>query len=51
MCIEKNYIQKYPHRTKQILGISYEQFQGLVQSASNEHLKIQSEKEKQKIRF
>ncbi len=29
MCIVLDYIQKYPLRTKQILGISYEQYQSL----------------------
>lgn len=51
MCIVFDYIQKYPERTKQILGISHEQFQALLQSALKEHIKIQKEKEKQKIRI
>ncbi|MBD2607037.1 transposase family protein [Scytonema hofmannii FACHB-248] len=51
MCIVFDYIQKYPSRTKQILGISYEQFQALLQSALKEHLQIQKEKEKQKVRI
>ena len=51
MCIVFDYIQKYPQKTKQILGISNEQFQSLVQSATKEHLKIQNEKEKQKVRI
>jgi hypothetical protein len=29
-----DYINKYPHRSKQILGISYKQFLELVQHAS-----------------
>ncbi len=29
-----DYIHKYPHRSKQILGISYKQFLQLVQHAS-----------------
>ena len=51
MCIVLDYIQKYPDRTKQILGISYEQFQALLQSALQEHLQIHKEKEKQKLRI
>ncbi|MGD1874119.1 MAG: transposase family protein [Mastigocoleus sp.] len=51
MCIVFDYIQKYPQKTKRILGISNEQFQSLVQSATKEHLKIQNEKEKQKVRI
>lgn len=51
MCIVFDYIQKYPNRTKRILGISYEQFQALLQSALKKHLQIQKEKEKQKIRI
>jgi len=51
MCIVFDYIQKYPSRTTQILGISYEQFQTLSKSASSEHLKIQNEKERQKVRI
>jgi hypothetical protein len=35
-----NYIQKYPLRTKQILGISYEQFQSLLKAATEEHLTL-----------
>ncbi|BAY21394.1 hypothetical protein NIES2100_11480 [Calothrix sp. NIES-2100] len=51
MCIVFNYIQKCPSRTKQILGISHEQFQALLESALKEHIKIQKEKEKEKIRI
>ncbi len=29
-----NYIHKYPHRSKRILGISYQQFRKLVQQAT-----------------
>ena len=46
-----DYIQKYPQRTKQLLGISHEQYQGLLKAALNEHIKIQTEKEKHKIRI
>jgi hypothetical protein len=51
MCIVFDYIQKYPKRTKQILGISYEQFKSLLKAATEEHLKIKNQKEKQKIRI
>ncbi|MBE9213915.1 hypothetical protein IQ247_14780 [Plectonema cf. radiosum LEGE 06105] len=50
MCIVFDYIQKYPVKTKHILGISHEKFQELIQSASKKHLEIQKEKENQKIR-
>lgn len=51
MCIVLDYIEKYSLRTKQILGISYEQFQSLVSTATEEHLKIKKENEKQKVRI
>lgn len=51
MCIVFDYIQKYPSRTKQILGISHEQFQALLESALKEDIKIQKEKETQKVRI
>jgi hypothetical protein len=51
MCIVLDYIQKYPLRTKQILGISYEQFQSLLSVGAEEHLRIKKEKEKQKVRI
>lgn len=50
MCIVFDYIQKYPAKTKHILGISHEKFQELIQSASKKHLEILKEKENQKIR-
>ena len=37
MSIVFDYIQKYPLRTKQILGISYEQLQLLLNCALNRH--------------
>ncbi|MBD0390614.1 MAG: transposase family protein [Nostoc sp. C3-bin3] len=46
-----DYIQKYPHRTKQILGISYEQLQSLLKCAINRHKEIKTELESQKIRI
>jgi hypothetical protein len=51
MCIVLDYIQKYPLRTKQILGISYEQFQLLLKAAAEEHLRIKKENDKQKVRI
>ena len=51
MCIVLDYIQKYPLRTKQILGISYEQFQSLLKAAAEEHLRMKKENEKQKVRI
>ncbi|KST68749.1 transposase family protein [Mastigocoleus testarum] len=51
MSIVFKYIQKYPQRTKQLLGISYEQYQALLKAALNKHIKIQKEKESQKIRI
>ncbi|WP_341528630.1 transposase family protein [Nostoc sp. UHCC 0302] len=46
-----DYIQKYPHRTKQILGISYEQFQSLLNCAINRYKEIKTKQERQKIRI
>ena len=46
-----DYIQEYPHRTKQILGISNEQFQELLNQAEIHHNKIQVEIECKKIRI
>ena len=51
MCIVLDYIQKYPLRAKQILGISYEQFQSLLKAAAEKHLKMKKENEKQKVRI
>ena len=45
-----NYIQEYPHRTKQILGISNEEFQELLNQAEMHHNKIQADIERKKIR-
>ena len=45
-----NYIQEYPHRIKQIQGISNEQFQELLNQAEMHHNKIQAEIERKKIR-
>ena len=45
-----HYIHKYPLRTKQLLGISYEQFLQLVASAKSLHDQRQAAIEKRKIR-
>ena len=39
-----NYIHKYPHRSKRILGISYKQFLQLVQQAT-----LRQSQERQRI--
>ncbi|RCJ32122.1 DDE endonuclease [Nostoc minutum NIES-26] len=46
-----DYIQKYPLRTKQILGISYEQLQLLLNRALQRHQGIKAKQESQKIRI
>jgi hypothetical protein len=46
-----NYIHKYPHRAKRILGISYEQFLQLVEQASLHQSQQRSRLEKTKIRI
>ncbi|BBD70621.1 hypothetical protein NIES4072_69880 [Nostoc commune NIES-4072] len=46
-----DYIQKYPLRTKQILGISYEQLQSLLNCALKRHQDIKAKQESQKIRI
>jgi hypothetical protein len=51
MCIVFDYIQKYPLRTKQILGMSYEQLQSLLNCALNRHQEIRARQESQKIRI
>ncbi|MCP6760012.1 MAG: transposase family protein [Fischerella sp. CENA71] len=45
-----DYIQKYPLRTKQILGISYEQLQSLINCARQRHQEIKTKQEIRKIR-
>ena len=35
-----NYIQEYPHRRKQILGITNHQFQDLLAQAEMQHKKL-----------
>jgi len=46
-----HYIHKYPLRTKQILGISYEQFQLLVEQAKLIHEEQLAEVERKKVRI
>ncbi|WP_206759181.1 helix-turn-helix domain-containing protein [Nostoc flagelliforme] len=46
-----DYIQKYPLRTKQILGISYEQLQSLLNCALKRHRDIKAKQESHKIRI
>jgi len=45
-----HYIQKYPYHTKQILGISNDQFQDLLSIAKRHHLLLQEEIEHNKVR-
>ncbi|MEH2208559.1 MAG: transposase family protein [Nostoc sp.] len=46
-----DYIQNYPHRTKQILGISYEQLQSPWDCAIKRHQEIKTKLQSQKIRI
>ena len=46
-----HYIHKYPHRTKQILGISYDQFLSLVKQTEVRHKERQAEAESKKVRL
>lgn len=45
-----HYIQEYPHRTKQILGITIAQFRDLLAQAEIHHNKLQAEIELNKVR-
>jgi hypothetical protein len=45
-----HYIHKYPLRTKQILGISYNQFLELVQQGELSHKERQAKVESTKVR-
>ena len=45
------YIEKYPERAKQILGIDYQQWVSLVEVARNEEERIRLAQEHQKIRI
>jgi hypothetical protein len=44
------YIHKYPHRTKRILGIDYQQFLQLLTQAELKHAEQAAARERQKIR-
>ncbi|BBD62938.1 hypothetical protein NIES2109_57880 (plasmid) [Nostoc sp. HK-01] len=46
-----DYIEKYPHRTKQILGISYEQLKSLLNCAIKSHQERKTKFQSQKIRI
>ncbi len=46
-----NYIEEYPHRTKQILGITDVQFQNLLAQAEIHHNRLQAKIESKKIRI
>jgi DDE superfamily endonuclease/Helix-turn-helix of DDE superfamily endonuclease len=46
-----HYIQQYPHRAKQMLGISNDQFQYLLVQAEMRHKEIQAEIERNKVRI
>lgn len=46
-----HYIQQYPHRAKQILGITNDQFENLLAQAEIHHKRIQSEIERNKVRI
>jgi hypothetical protein len=46
-----HYINKYPERAKQVLGISIEQFKGLWSQAQSEAEKLEWEQERKKKRI
>jgi hypothetical protein len=46
-----HYIQQYPHRAKQMLGISNDQFRDLLAQAEIHHKQIQAEIERNKVRI
>jgi hypothetical protein len=45
------YIEKYPERTKEILGIEYQQWLALVEVAKIEEERIRLAQEQQKVRI
>ncbi len=45
------YIENYPERTKQIIGINYEQWSALLEIAKIEEEKLRLAREQQKIRI
>ena len=49
-CWRIHYIQEYPHRTKQILGITNDQFRDLLSFAEMHHNELQAEIERNKVR-
>jgi hypothetical protein len=51
MSLLRNYIEKYPKRTKRLIGINYEQLQQLVKHAERIHHQKQEEIEAQKVRL
>ena len=51
MCIVTDYIEKYPLRTKQILGISHSQMRSLIASSIIRHRELEKIKKKKKIRI
>ncbi|MDV2997564.1 MAG: hypothetical protein N4J56_007269 [Chroococcidiopsis sp. SAG 2025] len=46
-----HYIHKYPHRTKRLLGIDFQQFLQLLEQAELSHTERQAEVERQKVRI
>ena len=46
-----HYIQQYPHRTKKLLGLTYDQFGDLLAQAEMHHKQIQFEIERNKTRI
>jgi len=44
-----HYIQEDPHRTKQILGITNDQFQDLLAQAEMQHNELQVEKQEARL--
>ncbi len=46
-----NYIQEYPHRTKQILGITSDQFQNLLAQAEMHHNQLRAKIERNQVRI
>jgi hypothetical protein len=46
-----HYIQEYPHRTKQILGITNDQFRDLLEQAERHHKLVQAERERNQVRI
>jgi hypothetical protein len=51
MCIVINRITNYPQKTKEILGISYEQYQELINQAIARHKELKNAQDEEKIRI